>query len=92
MGWLAHSPQRGDEVYSPGRIGVDSFRASSPYAPDLNPDEGVWQYLKNVELRNVSCKDLKHLRQELQLAIMRLRNKPQLIQSFFGQAGLPIKS
>ncbi len=21
-----------------------------PYAPDLNPDEGVWQQLKNVEL------------------------------------------
>lgn len=63
-----------------------------PYAPDLNPDEGVWQYLKNVELRNVSCKDLKHLRRELQLAIMRLRSKPELIQSFFGQAGLPIKS
>jgi transposase len=23
------------------------------YAPDVNPDEGVWQYLKNVELKNV---------------------------------------
>ena len=28
------------------------------YAPDLNPDEGIWCYLKQVELRNVVCKDL----------------------------------
>jgi transposase len=28
------------------------------YAPDLNADEGVWQHLKNVELRNVCCKNL----------------------------------
>ena len=26
-----------------------------PYAPDLNPDEGVWNHLKYVELRNVCC-------------------------------------
>ena len=25
------------------------------YAPDLNPDEGVWNYLKRVELKNVCC-------------------------------------
>jgi transposase len=62
------------------------------YAPDLNPDEGVWQHLKHVELRNLSCKDLVHLRHELKLAIMRLRNKPSLVQSFFNGAGLPIKT
>ena len=61
------------------------------YAPDLNPDEGVWQQLKNVELRNVSCKDLAHLRCELRLAIHRLRSKPYLIQSFFAGAGLSTK-
>lgn len=62
------------------------------YAPDLNPDEGVWQHLKNVELRNVSCKNLDHLRRELHLAVMRLRSKPHLIKSFFSGAGLPIES
>jgi transposase len=61
------------------------------YAPDLNPDEGVWQQLKNVELRNVSCKDMAHLRCELDLAIRRLRGKPHVIQSFFAGAGLPIE-
>jgi transposase len=63
-----------------------------PYAPELNPDEGVWEQLKNVEMRNLSCKDLNHLRIELNLAINRLRSKPRLIQSFFAGAKLSIKS
>jgi len=25
------------------------------YAPDLNPDEGIWRYLKHMELKNVVC-------------------------------------
>ena len=62
------------------------------YAPDLNPAEGVWQHLKHVELHNVCCKDLSHLGRELNLAIMRLRSKPQIIRSFFAGAGLSIKT
>jgi transposase len=60
------------------------------YAPDLNPDEGVWDHLKYVELRNMCCSDLNHLHRELNLAILRLRHKPDLIQSFFALAGLSI--
>ena len=32
------------------------------YAPDLNPDEGIWNYLKRVELGNVCATDLADLR------------------------------
>ncbi len=35
------------------------------YAPDLNPDEGIWNYLKRVELGNVCCRDLDQLQREL---------------------------
>ena len=28
------------------------------YAPDLNPDEGVWKHLKCVELKNLCCQSL----------------------------------
>jgi transposase len=28
------------------------------YAPDLNPDEGIWTYWKRVELKNRCCADL----------------------------------
>lgn len=60
------------------------------YAPDLNPDEGTWRYLKHIELANVCCKDLFDLRSQVDLAVSRLRRKPHIIQSFFAQAGLPI--
>ncbi len=58
------------------------------YAPELNPDEGVWQQLKGVELRNLCCLNLPHLRRELRDAVKRVRRKPRLIQSFFRGAGL----
>lgn len=61
-----------------------------PYAPDLNPDEQVWQHLKHVELRNLCCDDLVHLSSEVKLAVNRLRRKPTLIQSFFEGAGLEL--
>jgi transposase len=57
------------------------------YAPELNPDEGIWHYLKHVELRNVCCDDLAELRHELMLAVRRLRRKPQVIQSCVAHAG-----
>jgi transposase len=60
------------------------------YAPDLNPDEGTWRHLKYVELANVCCSDLLDLHSQVRLAVSRLRRKPQIIQSFFAQAGLPI--
>jgi transposase len=62
------------------------------YAPDLNPwDEGGWHYLKDVEMRNLVCRDLEELHQEFHLAVGRLRQKPHLVQSFFAQAGLSLK-
>ena len=61
-----------------------------PYAPDLNPDEYVWQHLKHVELRNLCCDDLVHLSTEVKCAVNRLRRKPTLIQYFFEGAGLEL--
>jgi transposase len=60
------------------------------YAPELNPDEGTWKHLKQVELRNVCCLDLAQLHHQLNLAILRLRRKPHVIQSFFAAAELAI--
>lgn len=50
------------------------------YAPDLNPTEGIWHYLKGVELRNLCCHDLSELRYELRKAVARLRHKPDVIR------------
>ncbi len=49
------------------------------YAPDLNPVEGVWRYLKRVRLGNVCCRTLTQLRYELRLATANLRHKVQVL-------------
>jgi transposase len=51
------------------------------YAPDLNPDEGVWNYLKRVELANVCCSDLQELRSQVIRARERLRHKRAILRA-----------
>jgi transposase len=63
-----------------------------PYAPDLNPGEGVWQHLKHVDMRNLCCVNLPHLRSELRLAMKRLRRKPHVLTACLAQAGLSIET
>lgn len=55
---------------------------------DKPSDEEVWNYLKNVEMRNLCCHDLVELRDECRQAIARMRHKVDVIKSFFRRAGL----
>ena len=57
------------------------------YAPDLNPDEGIWNYLKRVELRNRCCRTLTDLRTALRQAAARLRHKRPVLRACFRHAG-----
>ena len=57
------------------------------YAPDLNPDEGVWRHLKRVDLRNVCCHDLAHLHHELTGATKRLRHHPHVLHGCIRHGG-----
>jgi transposase len=72
-----------------GKVWVEALPG---YAPDLNPwDEGGWHHLKDVEMRNLVCRDLEELLQEFHLAVGRLRQKPELVRSFYAQAGLKLE-
>jgi transposase len=57
------------------------------YAPDLNPDEGIWSYLKRVELGNVCATDLADLRHRVRRAAVRVRHKPDIIRACSRQCG-----
>jgi transposase len=71
-----------------GRVELEALPG---YAPDLSPwDEGGWHHLKDVEMRNLVCRDLDELHQQLDLAVGRLRQKPRLVRSYFAQAGLAL--
>ena len=60
------------------------------YAPDLNPDEGIWKHLKYVELKNLCCQSLADLKVELRKAKERLRHKRDVILGCIRQPGLEV--
>jgi len=60
------------------------------YAPDLNPDEGIWKHLKYVELKNLCCRSLSELRIELRRAKERLRHKRDVILGCISQPGFAV--
>lgn len=60
------------------------------YAPELNPDEGIWKHLKHVELKNVCCRSLSELRRELRKAKERLRHKKRVILGCIKQPGFMV--
>jgi transposase len=60
------------------------------YAPELNPQEGIWNLLKRRELKNVCCRDLTELTQELIWAKERLRHRRATIFACFAYAGCPL--
>jgi transposase len=60
------------------------------YAPDLNPDEGIWKHLKCVELKNLCCQSLSELKAELRKAKERLRHKRDLILGCIRQPGFEV--
>ena len=66
------------------RIHLERFPG---YAPEMNPAEGVWQYLKHVELRNCCCADMPTLRKEITAAVRRIQEKPEIVKACFRQVG-----
>ena len=84
--WDGLAAHRGEAVKAFLRAGAAQrihLERLPPYAPDLNPTEGIWQYLKYVEMKNVCCHSLAELRFELRQAITRLRHKGSIIPACF---------
>src|SRR6266566_3245379 len=67
-----------------GRIHLERLPA---YAPELNPQEGVWNLLKRVELKNVCCLDLQHVQREVRRAKERLRHRKSTLSQCYAHAG-----
>ena len=52
--------------------------------------EGVWRYLKRVELRNRCCRDLRELQDEFRRAVARLRRKRHILKACIRHAGYQV--
>lgn len=57
------------------------------YAPDLNPDEGVWNWLKHVDLKNHCFATLPHLEAGLLGARDRLQNRHDVLTGCVQECG-----
>lgn len=73
--WLASHP----------RIQIEYLPA---YAPELNPVEALWAWLKGTQLANVCEEDLHPIRARLLVAKRNLRRRPGLLRRFLAKAGL----
>jgi transposase len=60
------------------------------YAPETNPDEGVWGWTKYHRLPNYAPDDTGELRSRLWDELSALRRRPDLLASFIRHAGIPL--
>ena len=54
-----------------------------PYAPDLNPDEFVWSYMKNNGVSKKPLKKNESLRERVEEDLNTIKNDRKLVRSFF---------
>ena len=53
------------------------------YAPELNPDEHVWQYLKGYQLKSHQAQDTEELKKLVKRKMQSIQRKKGLVNSFF---------
>jgi transposase len=54
-----------------------------PYAPDLNPDEFVWNHMKNNGVSKKPLKKNESLRERVEQDLAAIYNNKVLVVSFF---------
>jgi len=65
--------------------------AFPPSAPELNPADGIWRYIKYGRLANYTPYEMDELRGSVVKELDRLKETPDLLRSFVRFAKLPIK-
>jgi len=83
-----HSRSRLVRAWLAGHPGVvvEDFPA---YAPDLNPDEGVWGWAKYGRLPNLAAHDTDELYESAWIELDELKHRPDLLRGIIRQTGLP---
>ncbi len=71
----------------PSRVGIEWL---PPYAPELNPDEQVWNHSKYVDLANFIPDDVHQLGHAMVGSFRGLRGQQSLLRSFFEHAKLSL--
>jgi transposase len=67
------------------------YKTFPPYAPEINPADGIWRYIKTNRIPNYAPSDLGVLRSTLTDELNRLRKRPDLLRGFIRYTELPIR-
>lgn len=62
-----------------------------PYAPELNPVEYLWAYLKTNQLANAPAFDLPSLAHRARRAARSVQHQPDLLRAFLRHTHLPLR-
>lgn len=71
-----------------GRLRIELL---PPYAPELNPVETLWSYLKQNPLANLAATDAEHLRGIARKHIFTIRKKQDLLKSLIAPTPLSLR-
>lgn len=86
-GLNTHRSQKTRAALAEHRARLRVYRLPA-YAPELNPDEGLWAWMKQHALAGQCPPNVDILEQSIRQALRRLRRRPQIIRSFFHRCPL----
>mgnify|MGYP000509970362 CR=1 FL=1 len=72
------------------RRGAIQLERLPAYAPELNPAEYIWAYLKRHALANFCAHDLDHLSHTARGKLKSMQRRPTLVTAFWKQAELAL--
>lgn len=74
--------------YVESQGGAIALEFLPPYAPELNPVEHIWGYLKSHAMPNFCAKDLVHLKKHAGSKLRSMQRRRTLVAAFWQQAEL----
>jgi transposase len=82
-GYPAHRAS-GGQSYVASFEGRFEFHRLPTYAPDLNPDEFVWNHMKRNGVSKIPLKQNESLCQRVEADLVKIQDNRPLVQPFFG--------
>jgi hypothetical protein len=91
--WDGGSMHKGDPIHELGGAyaGRLILERLPPYAPELNPVEYLWSWLKYSRLNNFAPRDAVQLNERITAELTAIRDDQELLLSFVHAAPLPLR-
>lgn len=84
---IHHGKPMGDYLATHPKITAAPF---PPYAPELNPVDRIWGYVKYNRMANHGLYNLTELRKRIISEFRRVQKRPDLLESLFNSTGLTL--